>query len=102
MIEARDFVVTPSPARSSTAHVHPSPPRPPCVVVSRSQGVAGVCYAPHSSSEHFWIGDQDDLNEILGGEGGDGLRPRVYVSRGKHAGYPVSGKGELLDQIRLD
>lgn len=61
-----------------------------------------MCYAPHGSSEHFWIGDQDDLDEILGGEGGDGLRPKVYVSRGKHASYPVGGTGEPLLQLRSD
>lgn len=59
------------------------------------QGVTGVFYGPHSSHEHFWVRDPDDLQTLMEGEGGDGLRPQVFVSRGKHASYPVAGKGML-------
>lgn len=54
------------------------------------QRVRGVFYGPHSSHEHMWIRNEDDLKEILGKD----ERPRVYVSNGKHASYPVSGRGE--------
>lgn len=40
--------------------------------------------------------EQADLNEILGGEGGYGARPQVFISRGKHGSYPVGGVGEML------
>ncbi|KAG5187452.1 hypothetical protein JKP88DRAFT_161772 [Tribonema minus] len=49
--------------------------------------VKAVFYTPHSASEHFCISDEADLNIILV----DGVRPRVYVSQGKHAQYPVPG-----------
>eukprot|EP00904_Undaria_pinnatifida_P003240 jgi/Undpi1/12917/HiC_scaffold_7.g02583.m1 len=62
------------------------------VEVDPNSKVSGVFYAPHSGHEHFWIRDHDDIDEIMGGEGGDGYRPEVFISRGKHANYPVSGK----------
>ncbi|CAM9664288.1 unnamed protein product [Sphacelaria rigidula] len=58
-------------------------------VGNSDQKITGVFYGPHSSHEHFWVRNPDDLKRILGE---DGNRPRVYVSNGKHASYPISGK----------
>ncbi|CAM9291755.1 unnamed protein product [Pylaiella littoralis] len=57
-------------------------------IANTDQSVRGVFYGPHSSHEHMWIRDQNDLNEILN----NGGRPRVFVSRSKHASYPIRGK----------
>ena len=51
------------------------------------QEVTGVFYGPHSSHEHMWIRNEDDIKQIIGDTG----RPGVYVSLGKHASYPLSG-----------
>lgn len=51
--------------------------------------MTGVFYGPHSSYEHMWIRHKDDLETILNNQG----RPRVYVSFGKHASYPIHGRG---------
>jgi hypothetical protein len=48
--------------------------------------VEGIDFKPHNSSEHFRITDALDIKQILK----DG-HPQVYVSRGKHACYPVPG-----------
>lgn len=57
------------------------------------QAVTGVFFGPHSSFEHFWVRDAGDLEALMGGDGGDGYRPRVFISRGKHASYPIEGTG---------
>ncbi|CAM9744573.1 unnamed protein product, partial [Choristocarpus tenellus] len=49
------------------------------------QTVSGVFYGPHGGTEHFWIRDPMDLVDILGPD----RRPVAYISRGKHANYPV-------------
>jgi hypothetical protein len=56
------------------------------VEVNGNDTVTGVLYQPHGSKEHFWIRDPKDLTKILSG----GTQPIVYVSRGKHACYPLS------------
>ncbi|CBJ49087.1 expressed unknown protein [Ectocarpus siliculosus] len=58
------------------------------VEINRHQNVSGVFYGPHSGHEHMWIRNKDDVKEILDETG----RPRVYVSLGKHASYPLPGK----------
>lgn len=73
-----------------------TPPPTPLVVCPFKQTLSGLLFAPHGSEEHFWVRDPEDLEAALGGEGGDGARPRVFVSRGTHASYPVSGTGERL------
>lgn len=50
--------------------------------------VRGVLYMPHGSKEHFWIRHRDDLKEILE----KGKRPKVFVSKDKHAQYPQEGR----------
>eukprot|EP00752_Nemacystus_decipiens_P001562 g1526.t2 len=54
-----------------------------------NQNVTGVFYGPHGSYEHMWIRHKDDLKTIMDKEG---ARPRVFVSLGKHASYPVHGR----------
>eukprot|EP00903_Cladosiphon_okamuranus_P016537 g15256.t1 len=63
-----------------------------------NQRVTGVFYGPHSSFEHMWIRHKDDLKTILNNEG----RPRVFVSLGKHASYPVSGRVVRLFGLGTD
>jgi hypothetical protein len=50
--------------------------------------VVGVVYMPHGSREHFWIRNAYDLDTILVDRR---TRPTVFVSRGKHAQYPIRG-----------
>jgi hypothetical protein len=58
------------------------------IVETNAQGsVTGVLYQPHASREHFWIRHTADLQKILSG----GQHPLVFVSRGKHGLYPLSG-----------
>jgi hypothetical protein len=52
-----------------------------------SGAVVGVLYQPHGGKEHYWLRDLADLARILAFD----KRPSVYVSHGKHAGYPISG-----------
>jgi hypothetical protein len=52
-----------------------------------TESVVGVLYQPHGSREHYWIREKVDLVRILAND----RRPAVYVSRGKHGNYPVSG-----------
>lgn len=52
-----------------------------------SRGVIAVIYQPHGTKEHFAIRDKDDIEAILS----KGLRPVVFVARGKHANYPTPG-----------
>eukprot|EP00904_Undaria_pinnatifida_P003239 jgi/Undpi1/12916/HiC_scaffold_7.g02582.m1 len=61
------------------------------VELDQTGTLSGLLFAPHGSEEHFWVRDPEDLEAALGGEGGDGARPKVFVSRGTHASYPVSG-----------
>jgi hypothetical protein len=56
------------------------------VEVTQGGVVKGVMYRPHGQSEHFQI-RSTDLSRVLVGN----KRPRVYVSKGKHGQYPVSG-----------
>jgi hypothetical protein len=51
----------------------------------KSSTIIGILFRPHGSSEHFWIRNPEDIKQI--GE----QHPKVYVSRGKHAQYPISG-----------
>ncbi|CAN0291607.1 unnamed protein product, partial [Hapterophycus canaliculatus] len=64
----------------------------------KQQDVTGVFYGPHSSFEHMWIRHDDDLKSILDSEG----RPKVYISLGKHASYPVSGRVRRLFGLGTD
>lgn len=49
--------------------------------------VSGVLYAPHSSLEHLWVRNDDDLKTILI----NNARPLAYISLNKHAIYAVPG-----------
>lgn len=69
------------------------------VEISSAGALLGVCYRPHGEEEHFWIRDHDDVMRITD-NGRHG--PAVYVSRGKHASYPVSGKIWRLFGIGTD
>lgn len=57
----------------------------------REKAITGVFYGPHSGFEHFWIRNAEDIAAIME----DGLHPRVYISKGKHASYPVEGSGKF-------
>ncbi len=48
--------------------------------------ITGVLYQPHSKREHFWIRNSEDLQKIC-----DNNRVKIYVSKDKHASYPVGG-----------
>ena len=82
--------------RTTVVHGMLTPPPTPLVVCRFEQTVSGMLFAPRRSEEHFWVRDPKDLEATLGGEAGDGVRPKVFVSRGNHATYPVSGTGERL------
>lgn len=60
-----------------------------CVIVELDEydKMTGLCYQPHGTKEHFWIKDLDDLNKICKED-----RAMVYMSKSKHASYPIPGK----------
>ncbi|CAM9824612.1 unnamed protein product [Scytosiphon promiscuus] len=63
-----------------------------------NQHVTGVFYGPHSSFEHMWIRHEDDLESLLD----SARRPKVYISLGKHASYPVAGRVRRLFGLGTD
>lgn len=60
------------------------------VTVEVNQGgtVLGVCYQPHGIKEHYWLRGERDLKTVLH----HNAQPRVYVSKDKHAIYPLQGR----------
>lgn len=63
------------------------------VIIEVKNGtVCRACFCPHGLSENYWIDGTDSesgFNELL--DKRDSNRIHVYVSRQKHASYPVSG-----------
>lgn len=57
-----------------------------CVIIELNieKEIMGICYLPHSSSEHFWIRNKEDLNKLFNKK-----KTKVYISKGKHAMYPI-------------
>ena len=59
-----------------------------CVIVELTdEKISGLCYMPHSSVEHFWIRDENDLKLIIK----NSTHPLAYISNDKHSIYPISG-----------
>ena len=56
------------------------------VEVDEYDNMTGLCYQPHGAKEHFWIKDPKDLRKICINN-----NARVYMSKSKHASYPISG-----------
>lgn len=52
------------------------------------QKMKRVCFCPHNKEEYFWIGEKD-LSSIQDKNNSDKIH--VYVSKGKHAAYPLRG-----------
>ena len=58
------------------------------VEVSNGGTVLGVCYQPHGIKEHYWLRSDSDLKTVLRGN----AQAKAYVSKGKHAVYPIEGR----------
>lgn len=54
----------------------------------KSEKICRVCFCPHGLDENFWIAE-NDLELILDKNNSDKIH--IFVSRGKHASYPVKG-----------
>ncbi len=59
-----------------------------CLVVELTNNkMTGVCYMPHSSKEHFWIKNSNDLTKIVN----NSTHPYAYIANDKHSLYPICG-----------
>lgn len=63
---------------------HPNDIEYVIIEIDSINNITGICYLPHSTSEHFWIRNKEDMNILF-----DGNTTNVYISKGKHSMYPV-------------
>lgn len=58
------------------------------IIEVKNDEINRVCYCPHGLSENFWIPNKD-IHHII--DKNNKNKVHVYISRSKHASYPIDG-----------